>query len=151
MNSALIGLVGIVVGAALQSIASLWLSKRQRIRAEQLEAYKAFVAVVTRNFDDSLFVSRKILRDDALRQACIGIGIFGSPEVILAVSQLIEGDGPDYNYFDSLRLLEVVRAMRRDLSGFSDQGIQSDIFLMVIAGTRDTGRLMESSEAKEDE
>lgn len=135
LSIALVGLIGVAFGASLQAWLAHWTGTRQQIRQERFEAYQAFWSAISRDFIDSKFEWHKIRRDEELRRACFEIGIYGSKNVIRQVTTLITGEGIEGREFDQLRLYEVIRAMRKDLSGLSDRGIKTDIYVTMSAGT----------------
>jgi len=136
--SALIGLLGIFVGAILQSILSDYLSKRQNLRTERLNSYQAFWAALSRDFTAERFEWQNVTKDKEFRAACLAVGIYGSRRVIKAIAALVEGSGVKGAAFDQLRLYEVIREMRRDLSGYSDRHAKVDLFIVLSAGTLET-------------
>ena len=138
ISPALIGLLGVLVGATLQALLTYFASKRQNLRAERLKSYQAFWTALSRDFTVKRFEWQKVTTDNEFRAACLAVGIYGSKRVIKAIAALVEGSGVKGAAFDQLRLYEVIRAMRSDLSGYSDHGSKVDLFIVLSAGTLET-------------
>ncbi len=135
LSIALVGLIGVAFGASLQAWLAHWTGTRQQIRQERFEAYQAFWSAISRDFIDRRFEWQQIRRDEVFRRACFAIGIYGSKNVIRTLTTLITGEGIEGREFDQLRLYEVIRAMRKDLSGLNDRNIKTDIYIAMSAGT----------------
>lgn len=130
----LIGIIGVLTGAAVQAVLSSYFEPKRSVRTERVAAYKALMKAVSVNFREQQFNWDDVVIDASFREACLGVALYGSQNVLRTMAGVIERDGIPEQFFDAHRLYELILAMRRDVIGHQDHGSKIDLYSVMNAG-----------------